>query len=164
MVSNTNLMSKKTILGTIFKDNFGYQNPPMANFHGIYHRNCSPRYVGVVLVLRKLGFRGFKGQFDVKKANFRGLIAKIGHYWPIQLPEPTYSPFLQSMPQKLSPKVRWRGSSSKKVKFWGSQRSIRYKKDQFQEFIAKMSHYRPILATTTHLLPILMEYVIGIVP
>ena len=34
-------------------------------------------------MLRKLDFRGFKGQFDVKKANFRGLIAKIGHYRPI---------------------------------------------------------------------------------
>ena len=41
------------------------------------------RYVGGVLELRKLDFRGLKGQFDVKKANFRGLIAKIGHYRPI---------------------------------------------------------------------------------
>ena len=30
-------------------------------------------------MLRKLGFRGLKGQFDVKKANFRGLITKIDH-------------------------------------------------------------------------------------
>ena len=29
---------------------------------------------------RKLNFRGPKGQLDNKKANFRGLIAKIGHY------------------------------------------------------------------------------------
>ena len=55
----------------------------MANFHGIYHGNCALKCVGVVLELRKLDFRGFEGQFDVKKANFRGLIAKIGHYWPI---------------------------------------------------------------------------------
>ena len=27
-----------------------------------------------------LDFRGLKGQFDVKKANFRGLIAKIGRH------------------------------------------------------------------------------------
>ena len=49
----------------------------------------------MVLELRKIGFRGLKGQFDVKKANFRGLIAKIGclrpmlpyrtHIWPIFL-------------------------------------------------------------------------------
>ena len=55
----------------------------MAHFHGIYHGNCVLRYVGGVLVLRKLDFRGLKGQFDVKKFNFRGLIVKIGHYWPI---------------------------------------------------------------------------------
>ena len=53
----------------------------MAYFHGIYYGNYALMYVGVVL--RKLDFRGFEGQFDVKKANFRGLIAKIGHYWPI---------------------------------------------------------------------------------
>ena len=37
-----------------------------------------------VLELRKLDFRGLKSQFDVKKANFRGLIAKINHDWPIR--------------------------------------------------------------------------------
>ena len=31
----------------------------------------------------KLEFSGLKGQFDVKKVNFRGLIAKTGHYRPI---------------------------------------------------------------------------------
>ena len=51
----------------------------MAHFHGIYHGNCALRYVGGSLVLRKLNVRGLKGQFGVKKANFRGLIAKIGH-------------------------------------------------------------------------------------
>ena len=51
----------------------------MANFHGIRLGNCALKYVGVVLELRKLDFRGFEGQSDVKKANFRGLIAKIGH-------------------------------------------------------------------------------------
>ena len=44
---------------------------------------CPKVYVGGVLELRKLDFRGLKGQFDVKKANFRGLIAKIAHYRPI---------------------------------------------------------------------------------
>ena len=55
----------------------------MAHFHGIYHGNCTLKYVGGVLELIKLDFRDLKGQFDVKKANFRGLIVKIGHYWPI---------------------------------------------------------------------------------
>ena len=34
-------------------------------------------------MLRKLDFRDLKGQFDVKKANFRGLIAEIGYLRPI---------------------------------------------------------------------------------
>ena len=55
----------------------------MAYFLGIIHGNCDPRNVGGVLEFRKLDFWGLKGQFDVKKANFRGLIAKIGHYRPI---------------------------------------------------------------------------------
>ena len=55
----------------------------MVHFHIICHENCSLKYVGGILELRKLDFRGLKGQFDVKKANFRGLIVKIGHYWPI---------------------------------------------------------------------------------
>ena len=55
----------------------------MAHFHGVCHGNCSLRYVGGALVLRKLDFSGLKGQFDVKKANFRGLIAKIDHYMAI---------------------------------------------------------------------------------
>ena len=74
---------------------FGFLNPPMVHFRGICHGNCALRYVGGILKLIKLDFRGFKGQFDVKKANFRGLIAKIGylrpilasrtHIWPILL-------------------------------------------------------------------------------
>ena len=55
----------------------------MTHYHGICHRNFAPRYVGVVLELQKLDFRGLKGQFDAEKANFGGLIAKISHYRPI---------------------------------------------------------------------------------
>ena len=55
----------------------------MANFYGLCHGNCALMYVGGVLELKKLVFRGLKGQFDVKKAHFRGLIAKIGHYMAI---------------------------------------------------------------------------------
>ena len=75
----------------------------MAHFHGVCHGNCAIKYVGGILELRKLHFRGLKGPFNVKNANFRGLIPKIGHY-------------------------------------------------------------RPILATRTHLWPIFMEYAMGIVP
>ena len=55
----------------------------MIYFHGICHRNCDLRYVGGVLEFIKLDFRGLNSQFDVKNANFRRLIAKIGHLRPI---------------------------------------------------------------------------------
>ena len=65
----------------------------MTHFHELCHGNCAPRYVRGVLELGKLDFRALKGQNDVKMANFRGLIAKIGRYrhifatrvylWPI---------------------------------------------------------------------------------
>ena len=52
----------------------------MAHFYGICHGNCALSYVRGFLVLTKLNFGGLKGQFDVKKAKFRGLIDKIDHY------------------------------------------------------------------------------------
>ena len=55
----------------------------MAYFHGLCNRNCGLRYARRILELTKLNFRGLKCQFSVKKANFGGLIAKIGHYRPI---------------------------------------------------------------------------------
>ena len=55
----------------------------MAHFHGLCHGNCALRYVGGIIEPIKLDFRGLKGQFHVKKVNFRGLIAKIGHVRPI---------------------------------------------------------------------------------
>ena len=65
----------------------------MAQFHVVCHRNYALKYVGLILELRKLHFRGLKGQFDVKNANFMGLIAKTvicGQFWLI---EPTYDQF-----------------------------------------------------------------------
>ena len=55
----------------------------MAHFYGLSHGNCALKYVGGILELRKLDFLGLKGQFDVKKVNFRGLTAIIGHLRPI---------------------------------------------------------------------------------
>ena len=55
----------------------------MAHFLGIFHGNCALRYVGGVLEVKKLDFRGLKSQFDVKKVDFRGLAAKIGYCGPI---------------------------------------------------------------------------------
>ena len=64
----------------------------MDHFHGICHGNCDLMYVGGVVELRKLGFRGLIGQLDVKMANFRGLIAKIGHLRPILTSRPLQRP------------------------------------------------------------------------
>ena len=50
--------------------NFGYQNPPMAQFHELCQGNCDLSYVGGILVLRKFDFRGLKVQFVVRKADF----------------------------------------------------------------------------------------------
>ena len=55
----------------------------MARLLGICHGNCDLTYVGEILEFIKLCFRGLIGQFDAKMANFRGLIAKIGHLRPI---------------------------------------------------------------------------------
>ena len=55
----------------------------MNHFHELYHKKCALRCIRGTLVLRKIDFRGLKGQFDVKNANFRGLTAKIGYLWPI---------------------------------------------------------------------------------
>ena len=55
----------------------------MVHFHRICHENCVLRYVEMILKLRKLDFRGLKGQFNVKKANFRGLIPEISYLRPI---------------------------------------------------------------------------------
>ena len=51
----------------------------MNHFHELCHGNCVLRYTGAILKLIKFDFRGLKGQFDVKKVNLRGIIAKIGH-------------------------------------------------------------------------------------
>ena len=66
----------------------------MAHFLGIFHGNCALRYVGGVLEVKKLDFRGLKCQFDVKKVNFRGLTAKSGHYRPILPPRHRLRPIL----------------------------------------------------------------------
>ena len=61
--------------------------------HGLCHGNCRLCYIEEFLELRKFIFRRLKWQFDVKKANFRGLTTKIDclrliltsktHLWPI---------------------------------------------------------------------------------
>ena len=96
---------------------FGFLNPPMAQFHGLYHGNCDLGFVGGIFELVKLEFRGLKGQFDVKKANFRGLIAKIG-YLRLTLTSKTHlGPFSWNMPWELCHKVCWRDFRVQKFTF-----------------------------------------------
>ena len=55
----------------------------MTHFHDFCHGNCGLRYIGEILELRKLDFGGLKLHFDIDKAHFRGLLAKIGYVRPI---------------------------------------------------------------------------------
>ena len=55
----------------------------MAHFHDLCHKNCTLKYIKGILELRKLDFWGLEGQIDVKNANFRELIPKIGYLRPI---------------------------------------------------------------------------------
>ena len=75
----------------------------MDHFHGICHGNCDLRYVGGVLELIKLDFRGLIGQFDVKMANFRGLIAKIGCLRPILTSRPHQRPIFMDYGMGIVP-------------------------------------------------------------
>ena len=59
----------------------------------------------MVLELKEVDFRGLKGQFDVKKANFRGLIAKIGHFRPILASRTHLWPISMDGAMELCPKV-----------------------------------------------------------
>ena len=83
----------------------------MTHFHGIFYGNCALRYVGWVIEVTKLDFRGLIGKFDVKMGNFRGLIAKIGHL------SPPHGPFSWNILWELCPKVCCRGSRGQKVRF-----------------------------------------------
>lgn len=42
--------------------------------------DCALNYVGGILEFKRFDFRGLKDLFDVEKVNFRGSIAKSGHY------------------------------------------------------------------------------------
>ena len=55
----------------------------MTHLHGLLHGNRALSYFRGMFEFRKLDFRGLKGQFDVKNANFRVLIPKIGYFRPI---------------------------------------------------------------------------------
>ena len=72
-------------------------------------------YVGGVLELKKFDIRGLNSRFDVKKANLRGIVAKIGYLGLFWLLEPTFGPFTWVTPWELCPKVCWRGSRGQEI-------------------------------------------------
>ena len=72
-----------------------------------------------------LDFRGVKGQINVKKADFRVLIAKITYLRPI-LASTTH---IWIMPWELCPKIFQSDSIAQKIDFSGPKGQ--YKKGQF---------------------------------
>ena len=156
-VSRANSMSKSLFQGPNIENRpllayFGNQNPTMTLFDGICHGNCALTYVGGILKLRKLHFKGLRGQFNVKKANFRGLIAKIGHYWHILATRTHLCTIFNGICHwNCAPKVLQSGSKAQKDRFQWSQRSNRCQKGKFYGLIAKIGYYRHILATSTRL-------------
>ena len=134
----------------------------MAHFHEVCHENCVLRYFARILLLRNLEFRGLEGQFDVKKANFRGLIPKISYLRPI-LTSRTYPwPIIFVLPWDFCPKVYRRNSSSQKLDFRVLKCQSDVKKVNFRGLIAKIGYSRAILTFRTHLWPIFMDYVIRV--
>ena len=97
----------------------------MAHFHVLCHGNCSLRYVGGVLELSKLDFRGVKFQINVKKDDFRGLIAKIRYLRSIL----TSTTHIWIMPWELCPEIFQSDSRAQKIDFSGPKGQ--YKKGQF---------------------------------
>ena len=89
----------------------------MGHFHGFCHGNCDLRYIGGILMFSKLDFSGLKGQFDVKKVNFKGLIAKIGYLRPILTSRTHLWHISWTTPWELCPEVCSRDSTAQEVRF-----------------------------------------------
>ena len=77
-------MSKKANFKRLIPK-IGHLTPTLASRTNLWPNfiDYALRYVGGIIEPIKLDFRGLKGQFHVKKVNFRGLIAKIGHVRPL---------------------------------------------------------------------------------
>ena len=131
----------------------------MIHFHGICHGEFDLRYVGGFLKFRKLDFGRLRGQFDVKKANFRGLIAEIGHYnhilasrinlWPI---------FMDYTIGIVALMYAERILELTKLNFRGFQGRFDVKKSIVRGITIKMCYLWLILASRPHLCPIFIAY------
>ena len=111
-----------------------------------------PWYVGVVLELRKLDFRGVKGQINVKKSDFTVLIAKIDYLRPILTSTAHLWPIFMLLCHG-NYALRYVGVvlELRKFDFRGFKGQINVKKADFRVLIAKIRYLRPILASTTHI-------------
>ena len=123
----------------------------MAHFYQICHKNCALKYVGCILEPRKLHFRGLKGQFNVKNAIFRGLIAKIDHYRRILASRTPLWPIFLEYTMEILPQGMLEGFLRSKIDFRGFIGQFDVKKANFRGLIAQIDHCRPILASRTHL-------------
>ena len=95
----------------------------MAHFYRLCHGNCALRCVGGIPELRKLDFRGLEGQFDAKKDNFRGQIAKNRQLRPVLASRIHLWPIYGLCHKNCS--LRYVGDSrAQRVVFQGSQRLI----------------------------------------
>ena len=83
-------------------------------------------------MFRKLDFRGLIGQFDVKMANFRGLIAKIGHLRPILTSRTHQLPIF--MDYAMGIVLRYVGGDLgvNKLVFWGLKGQFEVKRARFR--------------------------------
>ena len=102
--------------------------------------------------LRKIDFRGLKGQFDVINDNFIGLIAKYVYLWPILAYRTNLWPIF--LDYNIHPR---------KLGFMGLKGQFDVKKSNFRGLTAKIGYLRPILTFRDHLWPIFLGYAIGIV-
>ena len=91
----------------------------MTYFHELCHGNCALRYVGGILRVKKLDFRGLKCQFEVKRASFKGLIARIDYLSAILATRTPCGLLSWNMPWEMYPKVCWRNSRGQKIDFRG---------------------------------------------
>ena len=137
----------------------------MTHFHDSCHGKCLLRHVEGVLELQKFDFWSPSNQFDIKKANFVGLLAKIAslrhilasraHLWPV------FCVFFCR--EKSSLKFIGVIDGQWKLDFWGLKSHFDAKKAYFMGLLAKIGYLRSVLASRTQKWPIFMIYAMGIV-
>ena len=103
-------------------------------------------------------------QIGVKNGHFEPFMLKslIEAYFGFQ--NPHIANFHKFCHRNFAPKVFWRDSRAQKLDFRGLRSQFDAKKPNFRGLIGKIGNWRTILVTRPILLPISMEYTIGILP